>query len=73
MSVLDDDLAVTGQETASSHRKRHIRELTVSAEVVMVLGVGMCLLGFITKMMWWTFGGVLLFYMGVMALPDSEA
>ena len=72
MSVLDDDLAVTGQEMAFSRRKRRVRELTVSAEFTMVLGFGMCLLGFLTKMMWWTFGGVLLFYMGVMALPDAE-
>lgn len=38
----------------------------------MIIGFGMCLLGFTTKMMWWTFGGLLLFYMGVMALDPEK-
>ena len=43
-------------------------DATVPAEIVMIIGFVMCALGFTTKMFWWTFGGFLLFYMGVMAL-----
>lgn len=53
-----------------SDSERH--GLNVSAEFTMVMGFGMCVLGFTTKMMWWTFGGILLFYMGVMALGAPE-
>ena len=47
----------------------------VPAEFVMAVGLGMCALGFITSMFWWTFGGFLLFLMGVMALeplPETK-
>ena len=43
-------------------------DATVPAEIVMIIGFVMCAMGFTTKMFWWTFGGFLLFYMGVMAL-----
>jgi hypothetical protein len=43
-------------------------ELTVSSEVVMVIGLGMSFLGLFTKMYWWQLGGFMLFYLGVMTL-----
>lgn len=44
----------------------------ISPDWVMALGFGMCALGFYTKLFWFTFGGFLLFMLGIQALPEKE-
>ena len=60
-------------EPKTPDEKRKSREITVSSDFVMLMGLLMMIAGWILPEIYWVLGGTLLIFMGVMTLPGPCA
>lgn len=46
--------------------------MKVSSDIVMAAGFGMIIYGWWSGLIWWIFGGTLLFFMGIVTLTETK-